>query len=191
MEQVANEQQKKVHPHKFTMWVAMGSIVMMFAGLTSAYIVKRNQANWQGFELPKVFWYSTAVILLSSVTMYLANRAIKNRQMAQYRQLIVATAVLGTAFIILQFIGFNDLQTRGIKLVGLGSNVAASFLGVIAGVHMVHVLGGIVALLVIVIKAFAGTKKTYSSVPAEVAGTYWHFVDLLWIYLFVFLHWIQ
>ncbi len=185
------EQKKRMHPHKFTLWLGLGSIVMMFAGMTSAYIVKRNQANWQGFDLPKVFWYSTIAILLSSITIHLAVKAFKNREMAKYRQLVTVTTVLGILFIVLQIIGFADLNARGIKLVGQGSNVAGSFLFVIAALHMLHVLGGIVVLIVMFVKAFGRKSRNYSPVPIEITATYWHFVDGLWIYLFVFLNMIQ
>jgi cytochrome c oxidase subunit 3 len=178
---------KKIHPYKFTLWVAMGSIIMMFAGLTSAYIVKRNQANWQGFELPVIFTYSTVVILLSSVTMQLAVRSFKHRHMAAYRQFMIVTAILGSAFIAMQWTGFTQLHYMGIKLIGPGSNVSGSFLAVIAGIHMLHVLGGVVALVAILLWALASKTRNYSSVPVEVTAQYWHFVDLLWIYLFVFL----
>ncbi|MCU0389351.1 MAG: cytochrome c oxidase subunit 3 [Chitinophagaceae bacterium] len=181
------EQNKKIHPYKFTLWVAMGSIVMMFAGFTSAYIVKRNQANWQGFDLPPVFYYSTAVIIISSLTMIIALRKFKERQMGVYRKMMLLTALLGTLFMVLQWIGFQTLQNNGIKLIGVGSNVSGSFLAVIAGVHMAHVLGGVVALLIMVRKAFSQSSRSYSRVGAEVAATYWHFVDILWIYLFIFL----
>jgi cytochrome c oxidase subunit 3 len=180
-------QRKRIHPHKFTLWVAMGSIIMMFAGLTSAYLVKRAQANWQAFDLPVLFSYSTAVIVASSITMQLALKNYKQRNMAVYRQLMLVTAVLGIVFIALQFAGFNDLNERGIRLLGAGSNVAGSFLAVIASLHMLHVAGGIIALLVMLFLAFRGSRRVYSAVPVEVAATYWHFVDALWIYLFVFL----
>jgi cytochrome c oxidase subunit 3 len=176
---------KRIHPHKFTMWVAMGSIVMMFAGLTSAYVVRRNQGNWQEFNLPLEFWYSTAVILASSVTMYLSEKAFKSREMARYRTLITVTAVLGVLFAVLQGFGFADLHGQGIKLVK-GSNPAAAFLVIITGLHALHVLGGVVALLIFFIRAYSSKLKNYSSVPVEVLATYWHFVDVLWIYLFMF-----
>lgn len=185
------EQKKRMHPHKFTLLLGLGSIIMMFAGMTSAYIVKRNQANWQGFELPKIFWYSTIAILLSSLTVHLALKAFRNREMARYRQLITATMVLGIVFIVLQIIGFYDLNARGIKLTGQGSNVAGSFLFVIAALHMLHVLGGIIVLIVMFLKAFSAKSRNYSAVPVEMTATYWHFVDGLWIYLFIFLNWIQ
>jgi len=185
------EQNKRMHPHKFTLWLGLGSIIMMFAGMTSAYIVKRNQVNWQGFDLPKVFWYSTVAILLSSVTIHLAVKAFKNREMAKYRRLVTVTTVLGILFMLLQIMGFYDLNARGIKLIGTGSNVAGSFLFVIAALHMLHVLGGITVLVIMFTKAFGGKTRNYSTVPIEMTATYWHFVDGLWIYLFVFLNWIQ
>ncbi|WP_295205761.1 heme-copper oxidase subunit III [Sediminibacterium sp.] len=190
MTTVQTNEPKRIHPHKFTMWVAMGSIVMAFAGLTSAYIVKKNQSSWLEFDLPVVFWYSTFVILISSVTMHLAAKAFKAREMGRYRSLITITAALGVLFIVLQYLGFVDLEANNIALVGPKSNSAASFLFVITGLHMLHVLGGVIALLVMFVRAYSRKTKTYSSVPVEVAGTYWHFVDVLWIYLFIFYNWI-
>jgi cytochrome c oxidase subunit III len=178
------QQRKRIHPHKFTLWVAIGSIIMMFAGLTSAYIVKSNQAGWQTVGMPHIFWYSTATILLSSLAMQMALRSFKQRDMNQYRLLIAATLALGIAFVILQSLGFRQLWNSGIQF--KGSSGGGQFLYVIAGLHAVHVLGGVIALLVMFVKAFLGRTKLYGSVPVEVMATYWHFVDLLWIYLLVF-----
>jgi cytochrome c oxidase subunit 3 len=181
-----SNQRTRIHPHKFTLWVAMGSLIMMFAGMTSAYIVRSNQANWLEFPLPGVFWYSTFVIVFSSLTMHLALKAFKARNMKRYRNLITITVLLGVLFGVLQFFGFKDLQGHGIQLFGQGSNPSASFLAIITGLHVLHVLGGIVALLVIFIRAYSSRSKTYNAVPVEIVGTYWHFVDILWIYLFIF-----
>ena len=187
---MSSTERKRIHPHKFVLWVAMGSIVMMFAGLTSAYIVRRSQANWLTFQLPVIFWYSTFVILLSSLTMHLSVKAFNAREMLRYRFLITVTAALGVLFALLQCTGFYFLQKGGINILWQGSNPSASFLGVITGLHVLHVLAGVVALIVIFIKAFSSRTKTYSSVPLEIIGTYWHFVDILWIYLFIFFKWI-
>ncbi|MGC4101167.1 cytochrome c oxidase subunit 3 [Ferruginibacter sp.] len=184
MSTVVMEQRKKIHPHKFTLWVGIGSILMMFAGLTSAYIVKRNQPNWISFNLPHVFWYSTATIVLSSITLFLAAKAFKQREMLRYRSLMTSTIILGVLFVVLQVIGFKQLWDNGITLYG---NVSFSFLYVIVGVHAVHVIGGIIALLVLFAKAFSSKTRIYNAVPVEVASTYWHFVDGLWIYLLIFL----
>ncbi len=180
---VGMETKKKMHPQKFTLWVAIASIVMMFAGLTSAFIVKSNQVNWKPVSLPKVFWVSTVAIVLSSLTIQLALRSFKQREMSKYRMLIGVTLLLGVAFLVLQWMGFNALWDQRITFKGAG---AGQFLYVIFGLHGLHLVGGVIALLVIFIKAFTGSTKLYSSVPVEVAATYWHFVDLLWIYLLLF-----
>jgi cytochrome c oxidase subunit 3 len=178
-----NEQRKKIHPHKFTLWVALGSIVMMFAGLTSAYIVKRDQPGWTTFPIPRAFWYSTAMILVSSVTVQMALKAFKEREMMKYRNLITLTAFLGVGFVVLQWQGFKSIWNSGVTLKGSGGG---QFLYIIAGLHALHVLGGIIALIILFIKAFASKVRRYNSIPIELMSTYWHFVDLLWIYLFIF-----
>jgi cytochrome c oxidase subunit 3 len=184
MEVVMNQQQKRIHPHKFTLWVAIASILMMFAGLTSAFIVKSNLAGWRNIVLPNFFWYSTATILVSSLTMQMALRSFRQRAMDQYRLLIGLTFVLGITFIVLQWLGFKNLWEQNIKF--NGSAGAGQFLYVIFGLHALHVVAGVIALLVMFLKAFFGKIKLYSSVPVEVAATYWHFVDILWIFLLTF-----
>ena len=184
MNTVVMEQRKRIHPHKFTLWVGVASIIMMFAGLTSAYIVKRNQANWTSFELPVMFWYSTAVIVMSSVTLLMAHSAFRKREMAKYRNLVVITLLLGMLFITLQIFGFVQLWENGMTL---QKNVSFSFLYVIVGLHALHVIGGVIALIVLFAKAFSSKVRSYNIVPIEVISTYWHFVDVLWIYLLVFL----
>jgi len=191
MSQVISEQKRKIHPHKFTLWVAIGSILMMFAGLTSAYIVKRSQASWLMIEIPMMFWYSTATILASSVTVQLALKALKKREIINYRRLLLVTAVLGVLFIVLQIAGFKQFAAQDIRLIGAGSNASYSFLLAISGLHGIHVLGGVVALVVIAIRALNSSTRNYSSVPLEIAATYWHFVDALWIYLFIFFTWMK
>jgi cytochrome c oxidase subunit 3 len=178
-----NEQRKKIHPHKFTLWVALGSIVMMFAGLTSAYIVKRDQPGWTTFPIPRAFWYSTATILVSSLTIQMALKAFKEREMMRYRNLVTLTAFLGVAFVVLQWEGFKSIWNSGVTLKGSGGG---QFLYIIAGLHAAHVLAGIIALIIMFIKAFASKVRRYNSIPIELMSTYWHFVDLLWIYLFIF-----
>jgi cytochrome c oxidase subunit 3 len=183
MDSVSSQQKKRMHPHKFTLWVAIGSIVMMFAGLTSAFIVKSNQAGWQTVNVPQVFWASTAIMLVSSLTLQMALRSFKQREMSKYRLLIGITLLLGISFVVLQWLGFQDLWQQKITFRGAG---AGQFLYVIFGLHALHVLGGIIALIIMFFKAFVGKTKLYGSVPVEVMVTYWHFVDLLWIYLLVF-----
>ena len=189
---------RKIHPHKFSLWVAMGSISMMFAGLTSGYMVRESQGNWRYFSLPPVFWYSTVVILLSSITIFLGTKAFKNRQMPRYRLLLLTTLLLGCAFCALQSLGFYQLYNLGqpirmngqtlneIMPVRVDGNPSESFLFIIAGLHIAHILGGIIALAITFLRSFRTKIKVYNSTGLEIVGGYWHFVDALWIYLFVF-----
>ncbi|MVT42630.1 heme-copper oxidase subunit III [Chitinophaga oryziterrae] len=182
--QAMSVQRNKIHPHKYSLWIAMGSITMMFIGFTSAYVVKRAQANWFTFQLPMIFWISTGIILSSSFTVQMAVKQFRNRHMQRYKQLITLTAVLGVAFAVCQWIGFMQMNAMGLPLNGPAS---VSFIYVIVSVHLLHVLGGVVALLIMFGRAFRTRIRTYSPVPIEVAATYWHFVDALWIYLLIFL----
>jgi cytochrome c oxidase subunit 3 len=180
----------KIHPYKMLLWVGLGSIVMMFAGLTSAYIVKKSQANWLEFDLPNLFWFSTLVILVSSFTIQMAVKKAKAGEIAQYRGFLSVTAILGITFIILQLRGFQVLELNNVALTGARSNSAGSFLLVITGLHLLHLLAGVIALVVISLKAMAAKSSANQVLSVELAATYWHFVDILWIYLFVFLNWV-
>jgi cytochrome c oxidase subunit 3 len=192
------DQRNKIHPHKFALWLAMGSIAMMFAGLTSAYVVKEAGGNWRSYHLPNIFWVSTVVILISSVTAALGVRAFKRREIPKYRMLITTTLVLGVLFGAFQFLGFYDLYTQPQQVILNGEatgrmspvtipgNPAESFLFVIAGVHLLHIIGGIVALTIVFFRAYRKRVKVYNATGLEIVASYWHFVDALWIYLFVF-----
>lgn len=177
------QEKKTIHPLKFVMYIACASIVMIFAGLSSAYIVKRAQANWLSFDIPLIFYYSTAVIILSSITLLLTRKCFLDRQMRKYKSWLFITAILGITFVILQYFGFKAFWNSGFTLT---RNVAFSFLYVIVGVHAVHVLGGAVALIVMYLKTFSRSRKNYDATYIDLMNTYWHFVDLLWIYLLVF-----
>ena len=192
------KQRKKIHPQKFMMWVAMASMSMAFAGLTSGYMVREAQGNWRYYHLPAVFWYSTVAIMLSSVTMAIGVRAFKDRSMPKFKWLITGTLVLGIVFGLMQMDGFYQLyhQLQQVKINGevlnemapvkVNGNPSESFLFIIAGLHLVHLLGGIIALFFVFFRAFRTNLKTYSATGLEIAATYWHFVDALWLYLFVF-----
>jgi cytochrome c oxidase subunit III len=181
---VMKQEKKIIHPLKFIMWAGCASIVMMFAGLSSAYIVKRNQANWLSFDIPIIFYYSTAVIILSSVTIMLSRKAFINREMKHYKRWLFLTTILGIAFVLLQYVGFKELWASGITLT---RNVSFSFLYIIVGLHALHVLGGVVALVIMYLKTFSIRRKNYNQIYIDLMNTYWHFVDLLWIYLLFFL----
>jgi cytochrome c oxidase subunit 3 len=180
-------QRQKIHPHKLLLWIAIASICMMFAGWTSGFMVRKAQGNWLLFALPSAFWFSTATILISSATMQLSIRAFKNRMMSSYKMWMSFTAILGVVFMLLQFYGYSQMVQSGIPLASNGEGVSGSFIYVISGVHILHMLGGVIALIIYFIKInFIGRTKVYSATGLEILGTYWHFVDVLWIYLFLF-----
>ena len=185
---VMNEEKNRIHPHKFTLWIGLAGIVMMFAGFTSAYIVKRNLANWITFDLPGIFWFSTAVIVFSSLTVILSRNSFRQREMKQYRLWLAVTLLLGIVFVLMQYIGFRQLWHNGITLT---RNVSFSFLYILVGLHALHVIAGVIALGIILGKAYSKKRKNYSPVSIELMNTYWHFVDFLWIYLLVFLEMIR
>ncbi len=181
---VSNEQQNRLHPLKFTLWVAIASIMMMFAGLTSAFIVKSNLTGWRTIDMPAIFWVSTAAIVLSSLTIILAKRAFINREMQKYRVLLAATLVFGVLFTICQVLGFSQLWEQNVRF--KGSSGAGQFFYAITGLHALHVLGGIIAVAIFLIKSWVGKVKVYSPVPLQVLSIYWHFIHILWVYLMIF-----
>lgn len=176
----------RINPQKFALWSAMASIVMMFAALSSAYIVRQAQGNWLEFQLPSMFYVSTIVILLSSLTLHNSYRSFLAGKEKQYKSLLVATFVLGLGFIVAQYLGWQRLYALGVDLKG---NPSGSFIYVITFLHVAHVLGGIACLIVAMFHAFAlkfnVTKRRKHRF--ELVVHYWHFVDLLWVYLLVFL----
>ena len=166
------------------LWVFLGSVTMLFAAFTSAYLVRRAGSDWAPLQIPSVLWMSTAVLLASSVTMELARRSFQNWKPLAFRKWMSATFVLGVLFICGQLLAWQQLAEQGIFI---QSNPHSSFFYVLTAVHALHVLGGIVVLLYVLVQSWL-YKLTpgVSSAPA-LCATYWHFVDAVWIYLFVVL----
>ena len=176
----------RIHPHKFALWISMASILMMFGAFTSAYIVRQASGNWLEFPLPNIFFFSTLVILASSMTLQRAYNGFVNGNENSYKYMLVVTFILGIAFVVLQYMGWQALFSIGIDFNG---NPSGSFLYVITGVHAAHVLGGISALTVAMIHAFSlNYVPTYKrKIRFQLVVHYWHFLDFLWIYLLLFL----
>jgi len=188
MEAVALKQNysSRIHPQKFALWTAMASIMMMFAAFTSAYIVRQAAGNWLEFSLPNIFYLSTAIIILSSITLHLSYHGFKSGRELQYKSLLIVSFVLGISFIVSQYIGWQTLFASGVDMKG---NPAGAFLYVITGVHALHILGGIGTFIVALLHAFTLDYKVTEKrkLRFELVVQYWHFVDLLWIYLLIFL----
>ena len=183
---IENKKERRLNPQKFALWLGMASIIMMFTGWTSAYIVKHAAGNWLEFGLPNMFYISLGVIILSSITLHTSFIAYKRQKEALYKWMLVLTFVLGLAFIVFQAIGWNQLFAMGIDFKG---NISGSFTYLITWAHAAHVLGGIAALIVALIHAFS-LKFRYTKERKnrfELVLHYWHFVGVLWMYLLLFI----
>jgi cytochrome c oxidase subunit 3 len=177
-----------MNPKKFALWLFMVSVIMIFGALTSAYIVRQAAGNWLDFEMPPMFWINTAVILLSSFTMHWAYLSVKRDNLEMSKVAISITVILGLAFLVGQILAWSQLVNKGVYLVGReGSGVSGSFLYVISGLHGVHVISGVIFLMVVLVSVFKFKVHSKNLAQIEMCATYWHFLDALWLYLFVFL----
>ena len=168
------------------LFISMISIVMLFIGFTSGYIVRKAEGNWLEFDLPDAFFISTAVILLSSLTIQKSLQALKKNQLKTVKKYIAITLALGLSFAFLQFEGWSQMIDMGIFLTGEKSNPAGSFVYVITLVHLVHLIAGLISLAIMYVKAKKKMYKAGNTLGLELGVIFWHFLDGLWIYLFLF-----
>lgn len=174
-----------MNPKKFSMWLFMITVVMIFASLTSGYIVRKAEGNWVDFELPPIFWVTTAILLISSVTMHLAFLSAKKDNIPLVKGYMLITTLLGLSFLVAQY--YSWVYLVGINVYFSGSNVAGSFLYVITGLHALHLVSAIIFLLWITNDAFQYRVHAKQLLPIELCTTYWHFLDGMWVFLFLFL----
>ncbi len=175
----------KVHPMKFALWIGIAGSIMFFVALTSGYIVRKSQGNWYEFRLPEIFYYSTAVIIASSLVLHAAYKSFLNGKENLYKSFLGISFILGIGFLCLQYMGWQKLNTMGIYM---DTNASSSFLFALTLIHAMHLLVGLIVLLVALLMAF--TQK-YEVTPLrklrfEMTLTIWHFFDAIWIYLMVF-----
>lgn len=173
-----------MNPKKFALWLFIVSVCMIFASLTSAYIVRQAEGNWQLFELPPLFWITSGIILLSSFTMHWAYLAAKRNNLEMVKVAMSITTILGVAFLVGQVMAWGELVQNNVYFVG---NPSGSFVYVLSGLHGLHILGGVVLLIITLIATFRFQVHSKSLNLIEMCTTFWHFLDALWLYLFVFL----
>lgn len=183
---------RRIHPKKFALWTAIVSMLMLFSAFTSAYIVRKASSNWLAFPIVDEFFYSTGVILSSSVILHVAYKAFVAKNYTLYKLLLTIGLGLGVLFVALQYMGWLTLNsdTYGIFI---STNQSSSFFVLLVGTHALHVIGGITALMISWIYALKSSTKEWTprgQLRLELTFTYWHFVDILWLYLLLFL-WIQ
>lgn len=174
--------------YKLLLWFAMLSMTMMFAGLSSAFVVSKSREDWlKNFELPIAFYFSTLAIVLCSVSFHLAKRAIKKNEQSKTTLFLLLTLALGITFVLFQFTGFEQLTSAGYYFTGPESNIATTFLYVIAVLHLAHLTGGLISLLIIIYNHFKLKYNSTQYLGIELGAMYWHFLDFLWVCLFLFL----
>ena len=183
------EQARKGRTYKMLLWFGMISICMIFAGLTSAYVVSKSRPDWlKDFVLPSAFVISTVAMLVSSFTFYLALQATKKDNRNGASRFLLITLALGIAFIVLQFKGFGQVIDNGYFFTGSESNVTTSFLYIAVLVHIAHLLGGIISLLVVIYNHYKQKYNSAQTLGIELSAMYWHFMDFIWVYLFLFFY---
>ncbi len=174
---------------KMMLWFGIASMVMMFAGITSAYVVSKNRPDWiSDFELPETLYWSTLVIIVSSITFILAKRAILKGDRKGATVLLLITLALGIGFVDLQFRSFSEIISSGYYFTGSESTITTSFIYVVVLLHLAHLAAGLIVLSVVIYNHFKQRYKKGQMLGIELGATFWHFLDILWVYLFVFLY---
>lgn len=186
------KEEKNSRAKKMMLWFGIISLVMSFAGWTSAFVVSSSRPDWlKDFQLPNAFIISTVVIMLSSITFILAKRAVKNGDRKATSLWLLTTLILGVVFIFNQFSGFQNIIDLGYNFTGPTSNVTMSYIYLIAMVHILHVIVGLICLLVVIYNHFKQKYNATNLLGLELAATFWHFIDILWVYLFLFLYFVR
>lgn len=204
----------RIKAGKTLLWFGIVSIVMLFAGLTSAYLVRQGEGKWVEFAIPNLFKISTIIIFLSSLPMHWALKSAEKGNMKNLKTGLLITFGLGLAFVLCQYLAWSELYDNGIAFIGRISdiktdftyipsgkeklsevqdvgNVAGSFLYVLTALHVVHLAAGMAALLVVLVKALRNKYSANNYNGVSMCAIYWHFMDGLWVYLFFFLLYIR
>lgn len=170
------------------LWISLISMTMMFAGLVSAYVISSNREDWVTFDLPSSLITSTILIIISSITVQLAVFFGKKENNGITTLLLAITLALGIGFVFTQFQGFVELKKMGIFFTGQNSLISASMLMVIVILHLLHIFVAIIVLAIMLIKQLLGKYKNGNTLGLELGSIFWHFLDLLWIALFLFFY---
>ncbi|MFK5983001.1 MAG: cytochrome c oxidase subunit 3 [Flavobacteriaceae bacterium] len=193
MEQnLENDKPRVDRAKKMMLWFGMISLTMSFAGLTSAYVVSSEREDWlTDFEIPQAFFISLVVIILSSVTFYFAKRNVIAQESKKGMMFLVLTFILGITFIIFQFKGFSEIITNGYFFTGSESTITTSFIYLVVLLHLTHIIAALISVLVVIYNHYKQKYTPGNTVGIEIAATFWHFVDVLWIYLFLFFYFVR
>lgn len=163
-------------------WILLTAILMLFAGLSSAYIVLRGQPTWQNIELPRLLWLNTALLLMSSVALEISRRAVQRNDAASMKRWLGLGGLLGLGFLVGQLAAWRQLVNAGVYV---PSTLQSGFFYILSGLHGLHILGGVIGLSVVLGKALKNRLTVSDHEPLKLIALYWHVMDALWIYLFL------
>jgi cytochrome c oxidase subunit 3 len=184
IEIIRDRKESSVNPRKFIVWLFIATIVMLFAALTSAYLVKQGEGNWLRFSMPEMFWVTSVIIVLSSISLHLAYLSAKKNYITRIRIFLSITMLLGFTFLAGQYLSWGELIRQDVFFVG---NPAGSFIYVLTGLHALHIISGIIFLSLVFYSALKFRIHSRNLNAMEMLVTYWHFLGGLWLYLFFFL----
>lgn len=186
---IGAEEKKEIRKKvaKPLLWIAIVSMIMMFAGLTSAAYVRKEKGDWLKFDMPVLFYVSTALIIISSITMNWAVSSAKKDRQENIKTALLLTLLLGMGFVLSQWMAWGNLVDQKVYFAGKSSNAAGSFLYVLTALHLLHLAGGIISLAVTLWQASMEKYNSGNLLGLQLCATYWHFLDILWVYLFLFL----
>jgi len=183
------QESRKGKTYKMLLLFGMISIFMIFAGLSSGFVVSKSRPDWlKDFQLPSAFLLSTLTIIASSFTFHFALKAIKANNRSLTTTLLLVTLLLGLTFIFLQFEGFSQVVANGYFFTGSESTITTSFLYIMVIVHVVHLIGGIISLIVVIYNHFKQKYNSTQTLGIELSAMYWHFMDIIWVLLFLFFY---
>ena len=184
---------KKVHrAKKMMLWFGIVSLGMSFAGLTSAYVVSKERPDWlTDFQIPQSFYISLIVIIISSVTIHFAKKSILAGESKRGMILLCTTFLLGLSFTYLQFRGFSEIIANGYYFTGSESTITTSFIYLVVILHLTHIIFALISVLVVIYNHYKQKYINGNTLGVELATTFWHFVDFLWIYLFLFFYFVR
>jgi len=184
--------EKNRRAKKMMLWFGIVSLIMGFAGWTSAYIVSSKREDWvSDLDLPSAFYISTAIIILSSITYLLAKKVVAKDNQKMGTLFLVVTFVLGIAFISLQFVGFSQMLENGYYFTGPTSNIKMSYVFLLAAVHIAHVVAGLISLSVVLVQQLRNKYTPENMLGLELGATFWHFLDFIWVYLILFMYFVK
>jgi len=185
-------EEKNRRAKKMMLWFGIVSLIMGFAGWTSAYIVSSKREDWvSDLELPSAFFISTAIIILSSISYLVAKKAVAKNNQKSGTIFLLITLALGITFISLQFVGFSQMLENGYYFTGPTSSIKMSYVFLIAAVHIAHVVAGLISLLVVLVQQIRKKYTPENMLGMELGATFWHFLDFIWVYLILFMYFVK